>query len=172
MKKKKYLLFLLLIGLLVTIGVSFAFHVSLKEYKDMNFMVQYDSTWKKESEEGELKLIHKKSGSIVRIQCKELDKNYMDTSLSDLIVDIMYSIEEQNTGYQLIKKGDSPTEKYESYSYLYESGMKQALVLVYKKDNKLILTYYEADSEYYDIVLDSVDSLLNTLEIYTGEKVN
>ena len=41
-----------------------------------------------------------------------------------------------------------------------------------KKDNKVIVVYYEADSECYDIVLDSVDSILRTLEIYTGEKVN
>lgn len=172
MKKRKYLLVIFILGFLLTLGISFAFRVSLKEYKDTNFKVQYDSTWKVESDNQELKLVHKQSGSIVRIQCKELDKNYMDISLSDLIVDIMYSIEEQNTGYHLIKKLDSPTEKYESYSYLYESGMKQALVHVYKKDNKLVLAYYEANSEYYDIVLDSVDTLLSSLEIYTGEKVN
>ena len=52
------------------------------------------------------------------------------------------------------------------------SDFKSWMKNIYKKDNKLIVVYYEADSECYDIVLDSVDSILRTLEIYTGEKVN
>jgi len=96
----------------------------------------------------------------------------MDISLNDLIVDVIDSIEKQNIDYKLINRMSNPTDMYESFSYLYEKDMKQALVNIYKKDNKLIVVYYEADSECYDIVLDSVDSILRTLEIYTGEKVN
>ena len=78
----------------------------------------------------------------------------------------------QNIDYKLINRMSNPTDMYESFSYLYEKDMKQALVNIYKKDNKLIVVYYEADSECYDIVLDSVDSILRTLKIYTGKKVN
>ena len=67
---------------------------------------------------------------------------------------------------------ENPSNKYESYSFLYEKGMEQVLVNIYKKDNKLVIAYYKANSEYYDIVLDSVDIILDSLEIISGEKVN
>jgi hypothetical protein len=67
---------------------------------------------------------------------------------------------------------DSPSDKYQSYSYLYENESNQVLVNVYKKDTKVIITYYEASNEYYDIVLDSVDTILDSLIIVSGEKVN
>ena len=79
--------------------------------------------------------------------------------------DIIYGIEEQNKDYRLINMFDSPSDKYQSYSYLYENESNQVLVNVYKKDTKVIITYYEASNEYYDIVLDSVDTILNSLEI-------
>jgi hypothetical protein len=43
--------------------------------------------------------------------------------------------------------------------------MEQVLVNVYKKNDKLVIAYYQADSESYDVVLDSVDTILNSLEI-------
>ena len=64
------------------------------------------------------------------------------------------------------------SEKYEGYSYLYEKGEEQVLVNIYKKDNKLVIAYYSASSEYYDIVLDSVDAMLDSLKIKSGVKDN
>ena len=37
-----------------------------------------------------------------------------------------------------------------------------------KKDNKLVIAYYSDSSEYYDIVLDSVDAMLDSLKIKSG----
>ena len=37
--------------------------------------------------------------------------------------------------------------------------------IVLKKNDKLVIAYYQADSESYDVVLDSVDTILNSLEI-------
>ena len=42
------------------------------------------------------------------------------------------------------------------------------LVNIYKKDNKLVLAYYSASNEYFDIVLDSVDNMFESLEIKSG----
>ena len=172
MKKNKWLLIIIVVSIILTFGLSYAFRVTLNSYTDNNFKVEYDSTWKVVNDTNELKLKHKKTNSILHIQCKELDKTYMDISLNDLIVDVIDSIEKQNIDYKLINRMSNPTDMYESFSYLYEKDMKQALVNIYKKDNKLIVVYYEADSECYDIVLDSVDSILRTLKIYTGKKVN
>ena len=169
--KKTWLIILFILGIAVLGGLYYSYSMQIKEYNSDNFTISYDSTWKVLDNKESLTLEHKKSHSKVKIQCKILENNYIDTTLSDLIGDIIDSIEKQNIGYQLINSANI-TDKYEAYSFLYEKDMEQALVNVYKKDNKLVIVYYEANSEYYDIVLDSVDTMLSTLEIITGEKVN
>ena len=82
-----------------------------------------------------------------------------------LIQDIMYSIEQQNKDYKLINMSDEAKSDYEVYSYLYEKDMEQVLINVYKKGSKLVIAYYQADSEVYDIVLDSVDTIFASLRI-------
>lgn len=161
-KRFKIMVILFFIGFIVALGVSYS--VDMSKSKDGVFNVKYDSTWKLVNK-GEFTLKHKKTGSIISIQSKILEDNYVDTELKYLIQDIMYSIEEQNKDYKLINISDDVDSKYEAYSYLYEKDMEQVLVNVYKKGNKLIIAYYQADSEVYDIVLDSVDTILDSLVI-------
>ena len=94
----------------------------------------------------------------------------IDTNLKELTKEITSSIEEQNEGFSLISVEEGSHDNYQSFSYLYEKGEEQALVTMYKKDTKLVIAYYVARSTYYDIVLDSVDSILDSLEILVGEK--
>lgn len=171
-KSNIILAIIMILGIAVTIGVAYSYQIRTKNYDNADFVVKYDSTWKVLDKNKGLKLEHKKSKSILYIQCKKLETNYMDTDLKDIIMDIKYDIEQQNEEYVLIAMEENSSNKYESYSYLYEKGMEQVLVNVYKKDNKLIIAYYEANSEYYDIVLDSVDIIMDSLEILSGEKVN
>lgn len=172
MKKRIIILGLIIIGIGSLIGIYFSYSIRVKEFSNTNFKIKYDSTWKVISEGANLKLEHKKSGSVFEIQCKVLDDNYIDTKLEDLTMDILDSIEKQNEGYYMIDNQMIDNKNYEGFSYLYEKDMEQALVNLYKKDNKLVIVYYVANSEYYDIVLDSVDTMLESLEILTGEKVN
>lgn len=164
MKNKRFKIMVLLffIGFIVALGVSYS--VDLGGTKDGIFKVEYDSTWRLVNKD-EFTLRHKKTNSIISIQSKILEDNYVDTELKYLIDDIMYSIEEQNKDYELINMSDDIDTKYEAYSYLYEKDMEQVLVNVYKKNNKLVIAYYQADSEVYDIVLDSVDTIFASLEI-------
>lgn len=172
MKKLKYLILILIITLLIAIGVSYAFRTQVKEYSNNNFKVSYDTTWKVVSKEKEFTLKHKKSDSTLKIQCKELARNYMDTKLRDIITDVIYSIEKQNKDYVLINNMSISNNKYEAFSYLYEKDKEQVLVNVYKNYNKLIIVYYSSDVNHYDIVLDSVEIILDSLEIITGEKIS
>ena len=163
-KVKKIIAIVLLLAIFITIVVILCSKVRVKTYSNANFIVNYDTTWKVKNNKDELYLIHKKTKSEIRIQCKILDSNYIDTSLDDLIDDIAYSIEEQNEGYKLINRSSNISDKYDSYSYLYEKGNKQVAVNIYKKDAKLIIAYYEADSDYFDIVLVSADEIFNSIE--------
>ena len=141
--------------------------IKVLEYSNDNISLKYDSTWRVNNEDY-FSIEHKKSDSTFKILVKELDSNYYDTSLKDLIKDVIYDIEKQNEGFNLINIEDNITDKYDGYSYLYENQEEQVLVNVYKKDNKLVIAYYCASNEYYDIVLDSVDTILNSLEIKSG----
>lgn len=171
-KNKSVIVFLIIISVLTTIGVAFSLQIYLRDYDNEYFKIQYDTTWKVIDNKDKLILKHKASDSILNIQVKLLEKNFINIKLSDIINDVIYSVEEQNKEYNLINVVDNPNDKYESYSYLYEKDNEQVLVNIYKENTLLVIAFYQADSEYYDIVLDSVDTILNSLELYSREKVN
>jgi len=147
--------------LLAVLGVTLYLNkrITTKDFKNEAFKITYDSTWKVTEDTKYLALQHNKTKSTIKIQYKMLDESFLDTNLSQIIDDLMDSIVDQNTGFN-----------YDSFSYLYEKEKEQVLVRVYKKDCVLLVMYYSADSEVFDIVLDSVDTMLDTLEIYSGEK--
>lgn len=168
--KKKWILFfgILILSFVIVLLFNINKSISIKTYSNYSFSVKYDSTWKVKDGNNELILTHKKSNGTLSIKVKELDVSYIDTNLNDLIKDIMYSVEEQNKEYKLISIDDNVSDKYESYSYLYENNSDNVLVNVYKKDTKLVFVYYESNIEYFDIVLDSVDEIINSLDIKSG----
>lgn len=170
----KKVLILIIVLILLSVGISYSLKITIDEYSNNDFKVNYDSTWKKDKkgQSNGLYLIHKKSKAVLNIQAKILDRSYIDTKLKDIVGDIISSIEKQNDSPNLISRLDITNVNYEAYSYLYEVNNTQILVNIYKKDNKVIIAFYEAESEYYDIVLDSVDTILDSLEIKTGIKVN
>lgn len=171
-KHRNIIIFLMIIGVLTTIGVAFSLEIYTQKYECNAFVVEYDSTWKVLDKKEKLVLEHKISDSVLNIQSKQLEKNFMDISLKDIISDIVFSIEEQNKDYVLINMSSNTSDKYEAYSYLYENKTDQVLVKILKRDATLIIAYYESNSEYYDVVLDSVDTILDSIEIISGEKVN
>jgi len=161
-----------LVIVIIILGVMYLRNnIKIKEFDNGTIKLSYDSTWKVIGEEEEFKLEHKKTKSILSIQCKEIDEKYLSTSLSDIISDIVYDIEEQNSDYKLINVLDNTYTDYDSASYLYENDENQVLVTIFKKDAMLVITYFEAPTNYYDIVLDSVDTVLNSIQITTGEKL-
>lgn len=156
---------LLLVLIVITIFIII-FNKGIKYYEFSNndFSIKYDSTWKIKNK-NDFMLVHKKSKSTLNIKCKLLDDNNIDTELSEIVNNVIYSIGKQNSDYKLI----SSDVLDNGYSYLYENDSNNVLVNVYKKDKKLIIVYYEANIDYYDIVLDSVDAILDSLEIKVGE---
>lgn len=171
MKHLKYMLILMVLSILITLCVSYSFKDNLKFFSTEDYSFKYDKTWKLKKDEKKTELIHKKTNSILNIQSKIIEKNYIDISLNNLISDISRSIEEQNPEYRLINR-TSNNDRYESFSYLYEAKEEQVLVNIYKENNKIVIIYYSAPSEYFDIVLDSVDTILDNLEIKSGEKIS
>lgn len=173
MKKNMGILIIVFIfSVCVLISIVASIGVRHKTFSNSDFSIKYDTTWKVVEEKEGLELKHKRSKAILNIQTKVLDDNYYATDLKDIIDDILYSIEKQNSGYSLINTLESPSDKYDSYSYLYEDHSTQAMVNIYKLDSKVIIVYYEANNEYFDIVLDSVEGILDSLVINVGERIS
>ena len=157
------LLILLLISYLIFKKVSF----SKNEYKGTYYKVVYDDTWKSKVKNDELTLTHKKNKGTIRVYHKVLADDMIDVELEDIISDILSSLTEQNKNYKMISKVHN-IEKFDSYQVMYEHGNDESLVSIYKQDNILIFIVYNNTSDYFDIALDSVDSILDSLEIYSG----
>lgn len=166
-EKWKIILFIivLILSLLIVILYFNSKKVELKNYQNDYYKIKYDTTWNLKND----KLEHKKSKSRIKVNYKVLDQSYIDIELKDIINDLLYSIEKQNKDYKKImqKKIDNP---YEGYQVLYEDNDVQSLVTIYKKDNVLLFIIFNADSEYFDILIDNVETILNSVEIYSGER--
>lgn len=166
-EKWKIILFIivLILSLLIEILYFNSKKVELKNYQNDYYKIKYDTTWNLKNN----KLEHKKSKSMIKVNYKVLDQSYIDIELKDIINDLLYSIEKQNKDYEKImqKKIDNP---YEGYQVLYEDNDVQSLVTIYKKDNVLLFITFNADSEYFDILIDNVETILNSVEIYSGER--
>lgn len=166
-EKWKIILFIivLILSLLIVILYFNSKKVELKNYQNDYYKIKYDTTWNLKND----KLEHKKSKSRIKVNYKVLDQSYIDIELKDIINDLLYSIEKQNKDYKKImqKKIDNP---YEGYQVLYEDNDVQSLVTIYKKDNVLLFITFNADSEYFDILIDNVETILNSVYIYSGER--
>lgn len=164
-RKYKIILFIFIIFIII-IGIYFFINpsktISLLELKSDNYIFKYDTSWKIESEENNLIVLKHKSNSKLEIEILDLQEEYRYLSIDELLDDFLYDIEKQNSNYKLISKvKESITKyKYDGYKLLYESDDRQAMVVVCKKGEQLIIFTYDSSSDYFDILLDSVNSII------------
>ncbi len=128
---------------------------------------KHDSNWKLKQKDDNLILLKNVGGSQLKIQITTINNDYRYSSIDELVDELNYNIQDQNKSYKLIskKKGTVTANMYNSYKFLYENNDEQAMVVVYKIGDKLISYIYEASNDYFDILLDSVHSIINSLSI-------
>lgn len=137
---------------------------NIYEINKNNFSLKYDNTWKIEKEEeNEINFIHKKSGSKFNIKINEIDEEYQYKTLDEISDSLLYNIREQNPNYKLIQDEKTVITKnnFEAYKLLFETDNSQAEICYYKQGNRIVMFTYEATFEYFDILLDSVNSIIN-----------
>lgn len=139
--------------------------IRIKSYNNEYYSLNYDTTWKQQKDDNVFILKHKKSKGILTIKTKILDDYYIDTGIEDIIDDILTSIMNQNKDYKLISMYENQILD-NSRSYLFENNDEQVLVDICKQDDLLLITYYENNSNYYDIVLDSVETIIKSIEFH------
>ena len=158
----------LIIVLVITYFVTRGGIKTVKEYKNDHYSFKYDSTWELSEKKDSTYLLHKTSKGKINVTYKVLDTYLIDVNLKDIISDIIYEVEKQNKGYELINKSSNDNGSYE---LLYEKDNEESLVYIYKQDNILLFVYYNTDNKYFDITMDTYDLIINNLKVFSGEKM-
>lgn len=166
----KTIITVLVIGIIVFILFQILTNNTLKEYSTDIYEIKYDRSWhisKKDNEK--LKLKHS-SKSLINIEVLTLEE-YKYKETADIIDDVLYSIGLENNDYKLLQKKKSSITKnnYDGYRTLYENDESQVLVIIAKKSDKVLLFTYEAKNDYFDILLDSVESIIYNFNIKDEE---
>ncbi len=140
---------------------------TLKKIDESSYYLSYDSTWKIDKKEKDKVILKHNSGSKIIIQLTTLTDEYSYATMDELIDELIYNIQKQNPNYKLLSKKQDKVTKYEfdGYKILYENGEEQVMVNVYKKSDKLVVIRYEALNDYFDILLDSVQSIIYNLNV-------
>jgi len=143
----------------------------IKKVEGKTYSFLYDDSWcVKKKSESLIRLEHR-SSSIIKIEMVDLVGEYKYLTIDELIDEVSYRILKDNDKYKLISKmEDSFTMNRDNgYKMLYENKDKQVMVVTYKRGDKLIVISYEADSNYFDILLDSVQNIIYNFD-YRDEK--
>lgn len=154
---------IIIVGLIgIILFLTLGNNSSIKEFKNNNYVVKYDNSWKINSKDDNLIILEHKKGSKLSIEVVNLQEEYKFSNMEDMLDELLYDIETQNKDFKLLyKEKDSITKnKYEGYRMLYENKDSQAMVVVAKKSDKLIMFTYEAKNNYFDILLDSVQNII------------
>lgn len=171
MKKYGIVLVTFIITLIVGILVIFLLP-SKKESKMLSlsnkiYNLAYDDSWKVISENTNSIILEHGLGSTINININDIDSNNAYKKIEEIIDDIVYKINSDNKDYNLIKQNKEIVNKSNIYGYklLYENKDKELLVTIYKKNNRLVVIYYEANIEYFDALLDSVNNIIYNFNV-------
>ncbi len=128
---------------------------------------KHDSTWKLKENKDNLIVLKHNSDSQIKIQITEINNDFKYSSIDELVDELLYGIQNQNKSYKLISKNNEviTNNHYNSYKFLYENDEEQVMVIAYKIGDKLVSIIYEASNDYFDILLDSVHSIVNSISI-------
>lgn len=170
-KNKKIFISLLLILIIIIVGGISLFNTiknlnksGKKEISKESYFVQYDKTWKVIKEtENEIDFKHKKSNNFFNIKINELKEENRYKTIDEILDNVIYNIQHQNDNYKLIYKENVKLSRnnMDGYNILFENSEKQLKVSFYKQGDKIIIFTFEASFEYYDILLDSVNNIIN-----------
>lgn len=139
----------------------------VKNFENDYMSFNYDTTWKinKQNASG-VSLVHK-INSFIDIKITNLSSNLINSDTQTISDEVRYDIEKQNSNYKLLKEEKKMVSEnnYEAYKLLYENGESQSLVVILKNNNYLYVINYTSNNEYFDILLDSFQFILGSLEL-------
>ena len=172
LKKYKIAIFIVLGFIIIGILIIIIFlnsnkQSNLHEFNNNYYSITYDDSWKILSSKDDLIEFNYNNKANIIVNIVNLESNYSYITISDMLDNLLYDIQKENQDYKLISKVEDKITKngYNGYKILFEKDQNQVMVVMVKKENKLILFTYEAPFDYFDILLDSVQNIIYDFEI-------
>lgn len=162
---------IIITGTLLTVIYVKANENKIKEFKNEYYTFKYNTSWKiKDNNQNSISLINKEN-STLDIKIVTLEDEYRYLPIEDILDEFLYNMQNQNKDYNLLFKEKYSITKnnYEGYKMLYENDKNQAMIIVYKIAEKLIICKYEADNTWFDILLDSAQDVIYNFDIVDKE---
>lgn len=166
-KLKKYKLVIIIALIIVIIGTTLIFtlngkNMSMHAFDNNYYDFNYDKTWQIKDKSDLSVSLNNKDKASLNIELINIDDEYKYSDLTDIIDDLLYTINSQNSNYKLISKKEDKVTKleYSGYKLLYENDESQAMITILKNGDKVVVFNYEALNKYFDILLDSVQNII------------
>lgn len=166
-KLKKYKLIIIIALIIVIIGTTLIFtlngkNMSMYAFDNNYYDFNYDKTWQIKDKSDLSVSLNNKDKASLNIELINIDDEYKYSDLTDIIDDLLYTINSQNSNYKLISKKEDKVTKleYSGYKLLYENDESQAMITILKNGDKVVVFNYEALNKYFDILLDSVQNII------------
>lgn len=165
MKKITIMVAILLVIAIVILLLSGNGKINVKKFSNKIYSFKYDSSWTlTKNKDNLIELKHSKNG-LINIEIKELEEPYKYQSLDTFKDDIVSGIQNQNKKYKLLGEESTNINDIYSYKLLFEKDKEQVLVVIMKQQNSLIVYTYEANSDYFDILLDSALNVIYNFKL-------
>jgi len=179
MKKEKnkinqIIIFLIPAILIILIGTILIVSI-LNKNKDIkinnieteNYLLKYDETWKIEGYDSNKALLKHAENAQIKIELSDIEEKNKYSELNEIIDEIIYNTNKNNTDYKLVKQEEKNITKneYDGYRLLYENNENSVIINIFKAGEKLVTITYEAESKYFDILLDSANTIVYNFEL-------
>ncbi len=161
---------IVLVGLvlsIITVGV-FLLVQSMERSVSIDtasYALKCDKSWKIDIKLNDnLKLTHQ-TGGVINMSIKDLGESDLYKSTKELSDELYFSIEKQNQDYSKISSKSSyiSSNGIETIENMYESSKQNSMISIFKFNDKVVIFDYTADKSYFDILLNSVGHIKDSL---------
>lgn len=142
--------------------------IQQEEFSTKNYSVKYDTTWKiKSSSDNEIVFQHNDTQSLIDISIADLDSNLYGRTIKQIAQNVKSKIEKEYPDYKCISEHVTylNDDISEAYQLLFEDGKRQSLIQIGMYGYKIFISSYTAENQYFDILLDSVQTINSNFKI-------
>lgn len=165
MKKKNILLTTAIIFIVLLFIYNTYNSLILNYYTTENFTVDYNKKWTAIEKNKNYIALKNNNNSTIQISSKIIEDN--TKNIDDIYFDFEEDFKNNNKNFELINYSNTKVGKdyLDGYTYLYDYKGFQILLVLIKKENKMIEITYSTINQYFDIELEDFYNVLNSLEI-------
>ena len=142
--------------------------IQQEEFSTKNYSVKYDTTWKIEnSSDSEITFMHNDTQSTIDISITDLDSSLYGKTLKQIAQNVKDKVEKEYPNYKCISEHTTylNDDISEAYQLLFEDGKRQSLIQIGMYGYKVFISNYTAENKYFDILLDSVQTINSNFKI-------